>query len=92
MASPRPASERHQQTTVTVERFALRTHQADTTPHRVGAQSLKSGFKFRLSGHGIIIDNAIAIERGIARAATERLAIGQIEHALLRQQRRKILC
>ncbi len=70
---------RDQQTTVAIERFALGAHQADAAaaaaPRRVGDEALDAGLEFALPRHSLVVGNALAIQIGTSRTATEWSAV-----------------
>jgi hypothetical protein len=51
-----------QQTTMAVKRIAFRTHQAQSPPSGVCKQVIETGLEARPLRHGLVIDDAIAIE------------------------------
>ena len=53
---------RHQETAMTIERFALGAHQTNARPRRDFEQPVQAGNIFGLDRHGLIIGRAIAIE------------------------------
>src|SRR5262245_63354179 len=76
---------RDQQETVAVERLALGAHQADAMAAAVLDQAVEAGTKVGGCRHRVVVDDAVAIELAIARAAAERLAERKIGNALMRE-------
>ena len=72
--SARGERARHQQTAMTFERLALGAHQADAALRRIGDEPIEAGAKIRLPRHRLIVGDAVAIERRIARPAAELIA------------------
>ena len=60
---------RHQETAMTIQRFALGAHQTNARPRRDSKQPIQAGNIFGLDRHGLVIGRAIAIERVAARPA-----------------------
>ncbi len=65
---------RDQQAAVAIERLALRAHQAQTLPPRLVDDPVETGAKRRGRRHRLVIGDAVAIERRIARPSAQRIA------------------
>jgi hypothetical protein len=63
-----------QQTAMAIKRIALRTHQAQTAPSGVHKQSIEPILEARPPRHDLVIGDAVAIERRIARPCRRRAA------------------
>jgi hypothetical protein len=82
---------RHQETAMTIERFALGAHQTNARPRRDSKQPIQAGNIFGLDRHSLVIGRAIAIERVAAGPTAERFAHCDVTDAGGRQRRRKRL-
>ncbi len=82
---------RHQQTAMTIKRFAFRAHQANTGMRCGVDQAIEAGAKFGLRRHRLVVGGAIAIEAFAAGAAAERITAQQVGDAFLRKPRLEVL-
>ena len=75
MASPRSGQRAaDQKAAVAIERLALGAHQADAVSLCGRHQPVETGAKFRLRRHRLVVRDAVAIERRVARATAELVA------------------
>src|SRR5258708_646745 len=80
-----------QQATVAIERLALGAHEAQAeAPHRFG-EAIEAGAKRRRRSHPLVVGDAVAIERRIARPTAQNIAERQIGDVLALQARAQLL-
>src|SRR5580692_2266677 len=76
-----------QETTMAIERLALRAHQADAPPRRERDEAVEAETKSVALCHRLVVGDAVAIKIGLAWTAAERVAERRVQHGFLLQAR-----
>ena len=82
---------RNQETTMTIERFALGAHQTDARSPRVVEEPVKTSDVPGFSRHGFVVGDTVAIEPVVAVATAENVAQCRVTDAGGGERRRQRL-